>query len=193
MSKLKRKEENHKHKHRSSSSSSSSSSCSSSDDSSSDSSDSSDDDSTRKHKKGPKYSHKDKHLPKNLYFTGEGKLTWDSFIFQFERIAHNREWSKKEKLNYFLDCLSEKALDYARKIKHKNKYRKLKKKMAERFDIKADPSVIRKEMFLVKLDSNETLEEFAQRVQFMAMDAHPGAKEETIQQISVEVSLEGFA
>ena len=64
--------------------------------------------------------------------------------------------------------------------------------MAERFDIKADPSVIRKEMFLVKLDSNETLEEFAQRVQFMAMDAHPGAKEETIQQISVEVFLRGL-
>ena len=36
--------------------------------------------------------------------------------------------------------------------------------MAERFDIKADPSVIHKEMFSVKLDSNETLEEFAQRV-----------------------------
>ena len=119
-------------------------------------------------------------------------MTWDSFIFQFERIAHNREWSKKEKLNYFLDCLSEKALDYARKIKHKKKYRKLKKKMAERFDIKADPSVICKEMFSVKLDSNETLEEFAQRVQFMAMDAHPGAKEETIQQISVEVFLRGL-
>ena len=64
--------------------------------------------------------------------------------------------------------------------------------MAERFDIKADPSVIHKEMFSVKLDSNETLEEFAQRVQFMAMDAHPGAKEETIQQISVEVFLRGL-
>ena len=52
---------------------------------------SSDDDSTRKHKEGPKYSHKDKHLPKNLYFIGEGELTLDSFIFQFERIARNRE------------------------------------------------------------------------------------------------------
>ena len=64
--------------------------------------------------------------------------------------------------------------------------------MAERFDIKADLSVIHKEMFSVKLDSGETLEEFAQRVQFMAMDAHPGAKEETIQQISVEVFLKGL-
>ena len=83
-------------------------------------------------------------------------------------------------------------MDYAKKIKHKNKYKKLKKKLAERFDIKADPSVIRKEMFSVQLDSNETLEEFAQRVQFMAMDAHPGAKEETIQQIYVEVFLRGL-
>ena len=154
---MKKKKKHHQHRDRSSSSSSSSSSCSSSDDSSSESSDSSDDDSTRKHKKGPKYSQKDKHLPKNLYFTGKGKLTWDSFIFQFERIAHNREWSKKEKLNYFHDCLSEKALDYAQKIKHTNKYKKLKKKMTERFDIKANPSVIHKEVFSAKLDSDETL------------------------------------
>ena len=33
--------------------------------------------------------------------------------------------------------------------------------MAERFDIKANPSVICKEMFSDKLDSDETLEEFA--------------------------------
>ena len=50
--------------------------------------------------------------------------------------------------------------------------------MSERFNIKTDPSVICKEMFLVKMGSEETLGEFAQKVQFMAMDAHPGAKEE---------------
>ena len=33
--------------------------------------------------------------------------------------------------------------------------------MSERFNIKTDPSVIRKEMFLVKMGSEETLEEFA--------------------------------
>ena len=49
-----------------------------------------------------------------------------------------------------------------------------------------------KVMFSVRLDSDETLEEFAQRVQFIATDAHPGAKEETIQQISVEVFLRGL-
>ena len=53
--------------------------------------------------------------------------------------------------------------------------------MSERFNIKTDPSVICKEMFLVKMGSEETLEEFAQKAQFMAMDAYPGAKEETIQ------------
>ena len=64
--------------------------------------------------------------------------------------------------------------------------------MSKRFNIKTDPSVIHKEMFLVKMGSEETLEEFAQTVQFMVMDAHPGAKEETIQQISIEVFLRGF-
>ena len=64
--------------------------------------------------------------------------------------------------------------------------------MSERFNIKTDPSVIHKEMFLVKMGSEETSEKFAQKVQFMAMDAHPGAKEETIQKISIEVFLRGI-
>ena len=37
--------------------------------------------------------------------------------------------------------------------------------MSERFNIKTDPSVICKEMFLVKMGSQKTLEEFAQKVQ----------------------------
>ena len=64
--------------------------------------------------------------------------------------------------------------------------------MSERFNIKTDPSVIRKEMFLVKMGSEETLEEFAQKVQFMTLDAHQGTKEETIQQISIVVFLRGI-
>ena len=103
MSKLKEKEEEtHKHRHRSSSSSSSSSSPSSSDDYSSESSDSSDDDSTRKHKKGPKYSHKDKHLPKNLYFTGGGKLTWIASSFSLKGLLIIGNGLKKKSLTIFL-------------------------------------------------------------------------------------------
>ena len=99
---------------------------------------------------------------------------------------------KKKSLTTFLTVCQRKHWIKLQKIKHKNKYKKLKKKMAERFDIKADPNVIHKEMFSFKLDSNETLEEFVQGVQFMAKGAHPGAKEETIQQISVEVFLRGL-
>ena len=98
----------------------------------------------------------DKHLPKSLLYTGDGKLTWDNFIFQFERTATNRKWSDKEKFNYFFDCLSDRVLEYTWKIKHDDKYKKLKKKMSERFNIKTDPSVIHKEMFLVKMGSEET-------------------------------------
>ena len=65
--------------------------------------------------------------PKVLY-TGDGKLTWDNFIFLFERTATNQKWSDKEKFNYFFDCLSDRALEYAQKIKHDDKYKKLKKK-----------------------------------------------------------------
>ena len=85
--------------------------------------------------------------------------------------------------------MSEKVLDYARKINYHLSYKELKLKMRDRFDIKMYPSVNLREMFSVKLEPNETLEDFAQRAQFMALGAHPGAKEETIQQISIEIFL----
>ena len=105
-SKDKKKSKHHKHKHRSSSSSRHSSSSSSSSDSDSSSDSNSDTESK-------KSSNRDKHLPKSLLYTGNGKLTWGNFIFQFERTATNRKWSDKEKFNYFFDCLSDRALEYA--------------------------------------------------------------------------------
>ena len=72
-------------------------------------------------------------------------------------------------------------------------FRELKQKMMDRFDIETDPSVIWKEMFSVKLEPNEMLEDFSLRVQFMALNAHPGAKEKTIQQISIEAFVHGLS
>ncbi len=42
------------------------------------------------------------------------------------------------------------------------------------------------------MSSDENLEDFAQWVLFLAQDAHPGAKEDTVQQIVVEVFLRGI-
>ena len=111
----KKKSKHHKHKHRSSSSSRHRSSFSSSSDSDSSSDCDSDTEST-------KSSSKDKHLPKSLLYTGDGKLTWDNFIFQYERTATNQKWSDKEKFKYFFDCLSDRALEYAQKIKQSSFY-----------------------------------------------------------------------
>ena len=175
----------------SSSDSESSSSSSSSEDSSSSSSSSEGGRKKRyKKKKGSKQGRRD-YLLKNLQFTGDGKLSWDNFIFQFERVAKEQKWSKRKEVSKFLDCLSEKALDYARKMDEHKSYRKLKAKMADRFDIRTDPSITRKELQTLKMVSEESLENFAQRVLFLTMDAFPGAKEGTIQQMAIEVFLRG--
>ena len=187
IGKVNNKKKKKKSKDDSSSSSSSSESDSTDSDTGSSSSDSGE---SKKHKKHKFY--KDKRLPKGLTFAGDGKMSWESFIFQFERIAKVRKWSKRDKLNCFYDGLTEKALDYARKTKGTKKYEKLKKKMAERFDVKVNPSISRRELTMVKMTSDETLEEFSQRVYFLTMDAYPGAKEGTIQQIAVEVFLRGL-
>ena len=149
-------------------------------------------DSAESRKKHKRHRYKDKRLPKGLTFAGDGKLSWESFIFQFERIATICKWSKKDQLNFFYNGLTDKALDYARKLKGTKKYERLKKKMAERFDVKVNSRISRRELTMVKMTSDETLEEFSQQVYFLTMDAYPGAKEGTIQQIAVEVFLRGL-
>ena len=60
----------------------------------------------------------------------------------------------------FFDCQSEKALDYAMKIKHWDRYKGL-KNMSDCLNVKQYHSVTQRNMFCVKLDPEETLEEFS--------------------------------
>ena len=64
--------------------------------------------------------------------------------------------------------------------------------MKRRFDIKTNPTTLRKELWSVAQGSEESLEDYSQRVYFTVMDAYPGAKEKTLQEIAVEVFLRGL-
>ena len=57
--------------------------------------------------------------------------------------------------------------------------------------MKDAPITERRTLQFLKQGDSETLEEFSQRIQFNVMDRFPGAKEETIEQLSVEHFLKG--
>lgn len=184
-----------------SSDSSSSTTSSSSDTNSSSSSDFSRSSKTRKCRTGySSYKHKGRKnkkrsrsppVPKMRTFNGEGGEDWETFIHQFERVAHDREWGEEKKLAKFLDCLSGVAAKYAFRIKA-NKWKKIKSEMKRRFSVKEDPASARRQLVYMRQNEGESLEEFSQRVYFMALDGYKGEKTETVDKIGVEHFLRGI-
>ena len=118
-------------------------------DPSSDSDDSSSERDTR-HKKHKRTRSRSPQPPKMSVFSGEGKSTWESFIFQFERIAKRRKWKTLKKVDRLFDCLSDTALEYANKLSCKDDYKKLKKEMKHRFSFKEAPTSARRQLQFVK-------------------------------------------
>ena len=128
-------------------------------------------------------------MPKMTVFKGD--KTWDSFIFQFERVADRCGWSSRKQAEKLVDCLGGKALEYVRELRLEEDFTRMKRKLAKRFGVKDAPITVRRQLQFLKQEENESLEEFSQRVHFLVMDGYPGALESTIEQIAVEHFLKG--
>ena len=136
----------------------------------------------RRRKKSPQ-------SPKLTVYTGD--KSWRTFLFQFERYAHRYRWSDRKKAQRLVDCLGGQVLEYVRQLKIEGDFKVLKAKLTRRFGVKDAPITVRRTLQFLKQGDSETLEEFSQRIQFNVMDGFPGAKEETIEQLSVEHFLKG--
>ncbi|CAC5388154.1 unnamed protein product [Mytilus coruscus] len=77
-------------------------------------------------------------LPKMQIFNGRGSITWEAFIYQFERTADRRQWENRKKVCRLLDCLSDVALEYARKVNTNDDSKALRKALKQRFSKKDD-------------------------------------------------------
>ena len=128
--------------------------------------------------------------PKMPIFTGSGTLSWEAFIYQFERTSSRRNWDNDKKLCRFLDCLSEVALEYARRS-HPSSYEELRKYMKRRFSKKEEASSARRQLQYVRQMENESVEEFAERVHFLTMDGYFKSSTNIIDQIGTEAFLRG--
>ena len=178
-----------RNKHRSSSSSSSSSS-SRHRYSRHGSSESSSSSSPRRRRRLQKSKHRSPHPPKLQVYTGE--KSWADFIYQLERYAERYGWSSRKKAEKLVDYLGGKALEYVRELHIGQDFKLMKDKLSKRFGVKDAPITVRRSLPNVKQGELETLEEFGQRVNFLVMDGYPGAREKTIEQISVEHFLRGL-
>ena len=93
-------------------------------------------------------------------------------------------------MDRLLDCITEKALEYADRPKAET-YEALKLELNRRFDLKYASVATRQRLHVMKQEDEESLEDFLQRVLTITMDGSENADANTLQQIATESLLRG--
>lgn len=130
-------------------------------------------------------------MQKMSVFKGSDSPNWESFIYQSERVAAHRGWSANKKAFRLLECLGDVALEYARKVNKNGDYKDLKRHLKQRISRKELPILARRKLPFTKQLENENVEDFAQRVYFLALDGYENCEGNMIEEISMETFLRG--
>ena len=87
-------------------------------------------------------------------------------------------------MDKLIDCLTGTALEYANKLDVRDDYKKMRHEMKRRFSNKDAPAAARRNLQYVRQKEGESLEQFSQRVHFLALDAYGSAGSRTIHQMA---------
>jgi len=98
-----------------------------------------------------------------------GKEPWSAYQMQFELIAELNNWTPSVKAVELLTALKDDAMVYASflSIDVKSSYSSLCAAMASRFGDNGYPETYRQELFTLKKQHRETIQEYASRVEMM--------------------------
>ena len=136
--------------------------------------------------------HQSPPLPKPPVFSGkEGE--WNSFIFQFRKIAHYYGWDQQEKVGRLLVSLRGKAIDFIRNKSREvqDDYRTLRDALELRFGQREHPTSARRELNCLQQHEEESLEDFADIVLAKVSEAYPRIGQKLGQDIAKEIFLRG--
>ncbi|CAC5396879.1 unnamed protein product [Mytilus coruscus] len=123
----------------------------------------------------------------------DGKSEWKPYFMQFNHIARTYEWSNEQKLNRLIECLRDKALKFVstRQETVQKNYDMLVQKLSQRFGNKDLPHTIRRQLQEVRQFVDESIEEFAERIQELATDGYLNTPENVVDTIAVDAFLKG--
>ena len=121
-------------------------------------------------------------LPKLPKYSGDGQ--WKSFYLQFSTYSRLKRWTDEQKITQLIMCLKDKALDFYvfQPLEVRNDFNLTVKKLERRFGKKELPETLRSQFALLKQDTEESLEEWAERVQKLALEAFIGLPEDFVQE-----------
>ena len=126
-------------------------------------------------------------------FHGKATDDWIAFRVQFERIAHTYEWSLQTRLDKLIESLRGKATSFYGRLRRRERedYKTLRDLLEKRYGHLDPPHTLRYQLQAIRQGTEEELDEFAERVQQLAYEAHPKAADRTINDASVDSFLRG--
>ena len=115
--------------------------------------------------------------------TFDGTKNWNTFIFQFERMAKCYGWEEEEKLNRLGESFLDDALDYFSSLSEymRGDFLRLKDKMISAFGQKDSQAVVRQKIQDLK-GQEESIEEYSRKTW----------KEDDIEILAVDAFLKGY-
>ena len=148
--------------------------------------------SSKRGKTGKRHRQRSPAQPKMETFDGKAGH-WRAFQFHFEQTAKSCEWSKETKLNRLIGCLRGKALEFTqrRPTSIQNSYKRLMRDLKKRYGQRDTPSFLRRKIAYLKQGDDEDLDEFAEKVHQMTLDAYPKVKNKYIQDAAADTFLKG--
>ncbi|CAG2208013.1 unnamed protein product [Mytilus edulis] len=104
----------------------------------------------------------------------DGKSEWKPYFMQFNHIARKYEWSNEQKLDRLIECLRDKALKFV---------------STRQETVQKDYDM--RQLQEVRQFVDESIEEFAERIQELATDGYLNTPENVVDTIAVDAFLKG--
>ena len=125
----------------------------------------------------------------------DGTGHWKSFYKQFQTYAYLHGWTDEEKINNLCLCLKDKALDFFVYQPPAVMYNfdLIVQKMEKRFGKKDLPQTLRLQFHQMKQKVDEGLEEWAERVQRLALEAYADLPDHFMTQEMIRKFCQGCA
>ncbi|XP_048249022.1 uncharacterized protein LOC125378153 [Haliotis rufescens] len=133
-------------------------------------------------------------LPRMLSYDGSAR--WSSFYMKFQRFARSQAWNEEEKLDKLCYCLAGKAADFFALLLERDEFisfQGMVKKLERRFGKRSPAETAQLQFPNLRQGSDESLEEWAERVLQVAMAAFTDLPEDFVEQQVVRRFCQGCA
>jgi len=126
--------------------------------------------------------------------TFDGKSEWEPYFLQFSHIGDRYGWNDRQRLDKLIESLRDRALKFfsSRTLVVRTNFQLLAMQMENRFGNRDPPHIVRRQLQELKQHSEESLEEYAERVQELATRGFSAFPEELVQVMATDGFLRGL-